>query len=130
MAALILVYFDECKDSKPLVVMPTKAGLCLALDITRDTYNEYKKKPDFSDTLKKAELLMENLWTQRLGGTSPTGAIFYLKNAFKEHYKDRYNTDVTTKGKQIATFDEKQLETIARRVLNGGAAGPKPSRRL
>ena len=100
---LIKGYFDSCQKSHTL---PTKAGLCIFLNISRDTYNEYKKKPQFSDTLKGAELYMEDLWLQRLAGNSPTGAIFYLKNAFKEEYKDRHETDVTSGGKPISiTFD-------------------------
>lgn len=129
LAACVLAYFDGFKADDEKAEMPTKAALCLHLEISRQTYNRYKKDPEFGDALKRAELLMEHAWTQRLGGTAPTGAIFYLKNAFKEHFKDRYNTDLTTKGKALAsTFDDTQLAKIARRVLDGGAAGKKASR--
>lgn len=98
LAEQLLAYFDLCDKSK---IMPTKAGLCLALTITRETYNQYKHKDGFSDALKGAELYMEDKWNQRLSGNSPTGAIFYLKNAFKEEYKDRHETDVTTGGQPL-----------------------------
>lgn len=81
--------------------MPEKAGLCIWLGIHRDTYNEYKKKPGFSDVLKGAELWIERAWVQRLAGNAPTGAIFYLKNAFREEYRDRQETDITTGGDKL-----------------------------
>ena len=93
----ILEYFAQCEEKKE---MPNKAGLRLFLDISRDTYNEYKKR--FPDALKRAEAFIENAWVQRLGGNSPTGAIFYLKNAFFEDYRDRTETDLTSKGEKIA----------------------------
>lgn len=96
MVDLIKGYFDSCEKSR---TMPTKAGLCIFLNISRDTYNEYKKKSEFSDTLKGTELFMEDSWVQRLAGNSPTGAIFYLKNAFRDEYKDKQETDVNLSGK-------------------------------
>jgi len=95
----VIKYFDSCEKSKTL---PNKAGLCVFLNISRDTYNEYKKR--FPDTLKATEDYIENSWVQRLAGNSPTGAIFYLKNAFKEHYKDKHETDVTSGGKPLQTI--------------------------
>lgn len=79
--------------------LPEKAGLCLYLGISRDTYSEYRKK--FPDTIKAIDLYIESCWVRRLNGQSPTGAIFYLKNAFKEEYKDRNETDITSKGEKI-----------------------------
>jgi DNA-packaging protein gp3 len=89
-------YFDGCKEK---MLMPSKAGICYALNLSRDTYNEYKKR--FPDTLKQVENYIEAAWVQRLAGTAATGAIFYLKNAFKEDYRDRTETDVTSKGEKI-----------------------------
>lgn len=79
-----VAYFKQCIDGR---AMPNKAGLCLALKISRDTYNEYRKR--FPDALKAAEDYVEDAWVQRLAGNAPTGAIFYLKNAFAADYKDR-----------------------------------------
>jgi hypothetical protein len=82
--------------------MPNKAGLCVFLNISRSTYNEYKKK--YPDALKGIEDYIENAWVQRLAGTTPTGAIFYLKNAFSNDYRDRTETDLTTKGEKVQGF--------------------------
>lgn len=86
-------FFKLCDKHKQL---PEKAGLCLALGITRETYNQYKKGK-FSDVLKRIELYIESNWVRRLNAQAATGAIFYLKNAFREHYKDRIESDVTLK---------------------------------
>lgn len=115
-------YFKHCvmgKNGRPRIsaLMPNKAGLCVFLDISRDTYSEYRKR--FPDTIKRADSLIEDEWIQRLKSNAPTGAIFYLKNAYKETYKDRHETDVTSKGQKIESFNESQLERIARRILDG-----------
>ena len=94
-AAEIVAYFDNCDKGSH---MPNKAGLCIWLNISRDTYNEYKKR--FPDAIKAAEAMIENAWVQRLAGTTQTGAIFYLKNAFSADYRDR--TELTGKdGKDL-----------------------------
>lgn len=95
-----LSYFAEIKQDKKRIA--TKAGLCLALNISRDTYSEYRKK--YPDTIRAFDMRMENAWTERLAGNGATGAIFYLKNAFRDHYKDRIETDITSKGEQIHIY--------------------------
>lgn len=95
-----LSYFTEIKQDKKRIA--TKAGLCLALDISRDTYSEYRKK--FPDTIRAFDMRMETAWTERLAGNGATGAIFYLKNAFHKEYKDRVETDITSKGEQIHIY--------------------------
>ena len=97
MQKIVESYWKECKEKDWL---PTKLGLCLALDITRETYNVWKKK---SYALKKAEDLAELAWIQELQKQSVAGIIFYLKNAFG--YRDSRDLDVTSKGKRIGLFD-------------------------
>lgn len=92
----ILAYFNKCETDKQIA---NKAGLCMFLKISRDTYSEYRKR--YPDTVKGADFAIENVWVQRLAGNAPTGAIFYLKNAFKEEYKDHNQTDITSGGKPI-----------------------------
>ena len=73
-------YFKECKEKEEPY---TITGLCIALDICRDTLNEYMKKDDFSDTIKKAKLRVENYLEKHLiTDSSTTGIIFNLKNNF------------------------------------------------
>lgn len=92
-------YFKLCDEKK---LIPNKAGLCYALHIDKSTYNDYKKR--YPHTLSKTEHWIEQCWIQRLAGNSPTGAIFYLKNAFKEDYKDRHETDITSNGEQLHVY--------------------------
>lgn len=73
-------YFKECEQKQEPY---TITGLCIALDICRDTLCEYAKKEEFSDTIKKAKLRVENYLEKHLitdNGT--TGIIFNLKNNF------------------------------------------------
>ncbi len=96
LSSLIENYLKVCDETNTL---PNKAGLRYALHLDRTTYNSYKNK--YPDTLKRTEDWIEQCWIKRLAGNSPTGAIFYLKNAFKEDYKDRQETDVTSGGEPL-----------------------------
>ena len=80
-------YFAEMKESVyinadgiPVYEPLTITGLALALDTTRKTLMEYEEKDEFSNTIKKAKTRIENYAEKRIFGTSPTGAIFALKN--------------------------------------------------
>jgi hypothetical protein len=97
-------YFTECAEKKKIL---TKAGLMVKLDISRDMYADYKAKPEFRNTIRKIEGLIEDAWVQRLTETGATGAIFYLKNAFKEDYRDRNETDITSGGKSLSGVEIK-----------------------
>ena len=99
------IYFGLCDKNRQ---KPEKAGLCLALGINRSTYNDYKKK--YPNALKGIELYIESAWVRRLDGQAATGAIFYLKNAFREDYKDRTETDITSGGKPIPILGGKSIK--------------------
>lgn len=79
-------YFEHCLEKKG---NPTKSGLALHLDLTRESLGDYEKYEEYSDTLKKAYLLIEEHWVQTLRSQNVTGSIFYLKNAFAEHWRDK-----------------------------------------
>lgn len=111
-----LQFIEQCKVEKEL---PEKAGLCVHLGITRDTYCRYRKQKNLSDTIKEIDHLIESAWVRRLGGAAPAGAIFYLKNAFKEHYKDKTETDVTTNGKDINQETKELVDVAINNYLNG-----------
>lgn len=73
-------YFEICnRQNKPYTI----TGLCLALNMCRDTLLEYSKNGEFSDTVKKAKMKVENFLEEKLiSGIAPTGVIFNLKNNF------------------------------------------------
>jgi len=91
-------YFNSLKEKE----MPTKGGLSLFLGITKDSLGDYEKRKNYSYSLKRAYNLIEDVWTQKLAGQSVAGVIFYLKNAFKKDWRDRYDTDITSGNKPIA----------------------------
>lgn len=67
-------YFEQEKDSA------TWTGLALHLGFSsRDSLNDYKKLPEFSDSVKKALLRIECKYEKAMM-KQPAGAIFALKN--------------------------------------------------
>ncbi len=127
---------DDYKDAiRELRQVPNKAGFCYYVRISRDTYNEYRER--YPDAHKELEEFIENAWVQRLAGTTPTGAIFYLKNAFKDDYKDRHENDVKLRpsslskddiGAAIAQLPPEQQDALyvhLAAVLTGGNTGGK-----
>ncbi len=89
-------YLDTCNALKEV---PNKAGLSLFIGCSRETLSEYanNKGKEFSDAVKSIYSYLENAWVQRLSKQHPTGAIFYLKNAFG--YMDAF--DHTSGGKPM-----------------------------
>ena len=83
-------YFEKCIKEKKI---SSKAGLLNHLDISRPVYGDYKKK--FPNAIKTAENTIEEAWVSRLESPAAAGAIFYLKNAYKEHYRDRYENEIS-----------------------------------
>lgn len=71
-------YFQDCKDSgKP----PTSCGLAMALEIERSTLIQYRGRPAFSHTVKRAlDRVRESYEQHLLTLRNPAGAIFALKS--------------------------------------------------
>ena len=69
-------YFND-KD-----ILHTWSGLALYLGfVSRDSLWDYSKKPEFSDSVKKALSKIESIYEQRMNkSNNPSGAIFALKN--------------------------------------------------
>lgn len=76
----------------------TWTGLALHLDTSRETLREYKLRPEFVDSLKRALLMIENGYEIDMKQNGRAGSIFALKN-FGWH--DKNETDITTGGEQI-----------------------------
>lgn len=106
---LIQEYFDNCTKDKDF---PTKGGLALHLDTTRDVLGDYEKKEGFSNAIKRAYEIIEDTWVQTLGKKqSVAGPIFYLKNAFSKTWRDKQETDITSGGEP--------LQPVLVKFLNG-----------
>jgi hypothetical protein len=93
---------------------------------SRQSFYDYEKEGEFSYTIKKARLRIEERYEQRLHGNSPAGAIFALKNF---GWTDRQEIDHTTKGEKIG-LDDEQLEAKldkALKILDGQTGGSRGS---
>jgi len=76
-------FFDSCKESgEPITI----TGLCIALKTFRDVLIDYASgkyndtDPEFSNAIKELKQVCENFAETKLFTTTPTGAIFALKN--------------------------------------------------
>lgn len=78
----------------------TITGLAIFLGFeSRQSIYDYEKDGTFSYIIKNARLRVEEQYEQRLHGTTPTGAIFALKNM---GWKDKVETGFTdNEGKDV-----------------------------
>jgi len=73
----------------------TITGLALSLGFcSRQSFYDYEEKPEFTYTIKKARLHIENAYERKLSGKEVGGAIFALKNL---GWKDKTELDATVK---------------------------------
>lgn len=73
------------------VNVPTITGLALYLGFeSRQSFYDYEKHPEFSYTIKKARLLIENEYEEQLQAGNTVGAIFALKNM---GWKDKHEVE-------------------------------------
>lgn len=80
-------YFDQ--EETPITV----SGLAYYLGfVSRQSLQDYKEREEFSYTIKRAVLFIESCYEQKLSGTTPTGAIFALKNM---GWKDKTETELS-----------------------------------
>jgi len=101
-------YFTrKSKKGKPISI----AGLLVHLDIGRSTWSDYGQR--YSHTYTLAKLRIEEWWAERLGSANSAGAAFYLKNAFHEHFKDRFENDITSKGESLFNPTPELVATAA-----------------
>lgn len=78
-------YFASCdEENEPITI----TGLALALDTTRDILCDYENRDEFSDTIKKAKLRVENAYEKRLVRRGNGGDVFALKNFGWKDTKD------------------------------------------
>ena len=81
----------------------TITGLCLFCGFeSRQSFYEYENKEGFTYIIKRARMLIENMYEQRLHTNAPTGAIFALKNM---GWEDR-NILAGESGSPLITFKD------------------------
>lgn len=107
-------YFDMCDSQEPKEPY-TMSGLAYYLGMSRTSLINYKERPEYLESVKKAKERVEYDIEKRLaGGVPATGLIFGLKNNFA--WKDQTQLDVTTKGDKI--YDMDQLREAAKEILS------------
>jgi len=125
-------YFDSCFEEvvdgevkkknqiKPLTI----TGLAIFLDTSRDTLLDYKEKPEYSDSIKKALAVCENYAEEKLFGNNVAGVIFNLKNNYG--WKDKTEQDITSGGKSIVpTLEQKgESDNLINSYLGGNTKNP------
>ena len=79
-------YFAKCKKDKDL---PTITGLAVHLDTNRQTLQNYKERPEFFDSIKRAVERCEKALTEGALRNKLNSAvsIFVMKNCYG--YKDK-----------------------------------------
>jgi hypothetical protein len=86
-------YFDNKEEAH------TWTGLAMHMGfVSRDSLRDYGLKEEFSASVKKALLKIENKYEKAISNNNPTGAIFALKNF---GWADKKEIDHTTKGDKI-----------------------------
>ncbi len=78
MERLVEEYVTTChEEEEPL----TLTGMILHLGLSsRQSLDLYGERPEFTDSVKKAKLVIENQYERKLDRDKPAGAIFALKN--------------------------------------------------
>lgn len=85
-------YFTYCEeDGKPATI--TKMALYLGVD--RHTLWDYPHRDEFSPLFKKAKLKCLAFAEDKLFSGTPVGSMFYLKNNYRDLYKDDKHVEVT-----------------------------------
>jgi hypothetical protein len=71
-------YFRLCDaEKRPYRI----CGLALALGlVSRQSLADYEARAEYSDTIKRIRLIIEDGYEERASTTTPAGAIFILKN--------------------------------------------------
>lgn len=71
----------------------TWTGMALHLGFySRGEMDNYLEYDGFSNSVKRAKMIVENTYEKRMHGNSPTGAIFVLKNM---NWKDKTETEIS-----------------------------------
>lgn len=86
-------YFDHTPEEEWTIT-----GLALTLDTSRKVLCEYNEKDEYSNTIKRAKLRIENGYEKDLKKHGRAGTIFALKNF---DWRDKQETDITTQGEKI-----------------------------
>lgn len=97
----------------------TISGLAYHLGFeSRQSFYDYEQLPEFTYTIKRARLRIENSYERLLQGNACTGAIFALKNlGWKDKTEQEQSGTVTNVN---VTVDSDDTMKELKRLINGG----------
>jgi len=103
---------DDGMQSKPA----TLSGLAYFLGFSdRTSLYEYKEKPEFTNTIKRARLYIESMYEQGLQSKNSTGCIFALKNL---GWKDKQEVENTVKISKFESMSDEDLQKELNKLGN------------
>lgn len=91
--------------------LPTVAGFAVYLGINKDTVYEWSKEDkEFSDVLANVQTASEEMkWKYGASGTLNANIVRFGLSAI-HGYKEKTETDITSKGESVNVLDPKYLE--------------------
>jgi hypothetical protein len=103
-------YVTQCIDKE---LFPNLAGFAVYGKFNQDTFYEYKKnRPEFSESIKKIESLLEDTTIQNAIRKPSAFLIFYMKNKFG--YTDKTEVSSTI---QIDKKSEQRAKSLLDEAL-------------
>jgi hypothetical protein len=115
----IIEYFEFCGENDEKL---TITGLTLYVGFVHlDTLDLYSGKgEDFADIIKRARLTVMNGYEKLALGTTPTGAIFCLKNM---GWKDTQQIDHTNAGSPFNNLSDDELISRINKLIGSREKG-------
>lgn len=106
--------YDEDGNVRENIKPPTVSGLAYHLGfLDRKSVSEYAHKDEFTDTIKKARMRIEQYLETRLTSNAVAGIIFNLKNNFG--WKDK--SEIEHSG-NLATMSDQELDAKLKAMLS------------
>jgi hypothetical protein len=116
METKIYEYFACCDEQKEISVNDkgqskviqkpyTISGLCIYLGISKETWSQYLKRPEYTEITAMAKLQVENYVEENslMGKINPVMSIFNLKNNFG--WTDRFEVSANAQTEQLSSAD-------------------------
>lgn len=103
---------NEYFDGKEYNEM-TLTGLCLFLDINKDTFYEYAKRDEFKHIIDMARLRIENSYEIALRKDGGSENIFALKNfGWREKQEIEFTGNIESVNVSVDNLDEEQINRV------------------
>jgi hypothetical protein len=125
--AIVDKYIADCQNIEAPKLI-TLTGMVLALGFcSKDTFYEYQKFPEFTDSVKRARLLIEQEYENRLNvASNASSAIFALKNFGWADKHPSYIDELTAKKlERELQIDDEQVQPAT--VVIGVKDASKPT---